>query len=69
MTLFQDPTKEETLEAKHEHEHALHVNNHSVQAYRVENSRSNEKLCVEDCALSNQKLVFCGVGVHHQNGI
>ena len=69
MKLFQVPANEETLEANHECEKMLHEHNHSVQAHRANNSIFNAKLFVDDCALANQKLMFCGVRAHHQNGI
>jgi len=42
---------------------------HQVKAYRADNSRFNSKLFSDDCLTAKQKLTFCGVEAHHQNGI
>ena len=47
--LFQCPTNEETLEAKHDHKNILHEHNHLVKAYRAENRRFSAKPFADAC--------------------
>ena len=59
----------ETLEAKAAYERLAETYGVTVRAYRGDNGRFAETAFKESCASLNQKLTFCGVGAHHQNGI
>ena len=69
VTLFQGLINEETLQAKHEYKRLLAKFGHQVKAYQADNSRFNSKLFSDNYLTAKQKLTFCGVGAHHQNGI
>ena len=40
-----------------------------INHYHADNLRFNYEDFQEDCHQANQKLTFCGVGAHHQNGV
>ena len=42
---------------------------HNVKAYHADNGRFSEKAYVDDVKHKSQRITFCGVGSHHQNGI
>ena len=67
--LMRDTTAESTLEAKNAYERLMQTFGHKVLGYHADNGRFAEKVFVQDCKDKAQKLTFCGVGSHHQNGI
>ena len=69
VALMRDLTAESTLAAKKEFEHRCAVRNITVEHYHADNGRFAEPAFVNECKRCNQKLTFCGVGAHHQNGI
>jgi len=69
IILMRDLSAESTLAAKREFEHRCAIRGITVQRYHADNGRFAEPAFVEDCKKLNQKLTFCGVGAHHQNGI
>ncbi len=64
--LMRDLTLSETLLAKHAYERFLAVKS---KAYHADSSSFADKGFRDDCTSSNQRITFCGVGNHHQNGI
>jgi hypothetical protein len=69
IVLMRDFTAESTLEAKREFEHRCAVRGIKVQRYHADNGRFAEPAFQADCKRLGQKLTFCGVGAHHQNGV
>jgi hypothetical protein len=69
IILMRDMTAESTLAAKREFEHRCAIRGITVQRYHADNGRFAEPAFVEDCKRLNQKLTYCGVGAHHQNGV
>jgi hypothetical protein len=69
VALLTDQSGESTLQAKHDFEHLAATRNVEVKHYHADNGRFAEKLFTEDVKGSNQRITFCGVGAHHQNGI
>ena len=69
MCPFQSATGAATVEAKQAFEHACHVRGVTPRHYHVDNGRFAEPAFTEDCQSKLQKLTFCGVGAHHQNGV
>ena len=67
--LMQNATGDETLEAKESFEHASSTRGVHVQHYHADNGRFAEPTFVNDCKSKMQKISFCGVGAHHQNGV
>ncbi len=65
---MRDLLLEETLLAKHAYEHFLSSIGVTAKAYHANNGCFADKGCKDDCATSNQSIMFCGVGSHHQNG-
>jgi hypothetical protein len=60
---------EETLLAKHTYECFLPSIGVTAKVYHAENGQFADKGFKDDCTMSNQSIMFCGVGGHHQNGI
>ena len=60
---------DEALEAKNGYESRLAEYGARVRAYHGDNGRFAEALWVTDASEKNQKMTFCGVGSHFQNGI
>ena len=58
-----------TLEAKHSFERLADLHGVKIKAYRADNGRFADTAFKDDCLCQQQKLTFCGVGAHHQNGI
>jgi GAG-pre-integrase domain len=58
----------ETLEAKLEFERFASTFGIRIQHYHADNGRFAETLWKEDVRKHKQRLTFCGVGAHHQNG-
>ena len=69
MCLIRDATGESTLEAKEASERACAKRGVVVKGYHVDNGRYAEHIFKDDCYEKMQRLTFCDVGTHHQNGI
>jgi len=67
--LMQNATGDKTLEAKESFKHASSTRGVQVQHYHADNGRFAESMFVNDCKSKMQKILFCGVGAHHQNGV
>ena len=59
----------ETLEAKRNFERFAAEHGVSIRHYHCDNGRFSEKLFMDSCAANNQRITFCGVNAHFQNGI
>ena len=64
-----DFTAEETVQAKMAYESFMATHGHKVRSYRANNGRFADKIFGDSVIDGNQKLSFCGVSAHHQNGI
>ena len=60
---------QETLDAKHVYERKAKEYGVIVNAYHADNLHFNSNKFTSDCVSAGQRLTFCGVGGHHQNGI
>ena len=69
VVLMKQATGDETLEAKHAFEHDCATRGVNLRHYHADNGRFAEPTFVDDCKLKMQKVTFCGVGAHHQNGV
>ena len=69
LHLMKDTTADSTLEAKNSYERLMQSYGHKVLGYHADNGRFAETAFRQDCKDKAQKLSFCGVGSHHQNGI
>jgi len=67
--LMRDFTLAETLLAKASWEKLLAQAGHAVTHYHADNGRFADNGFIADINKKDQKLTFCGVGAHHQNGI
>lgn len=67
--LMKDATGESTIEAKNAYERLMKSFGHHVRAYHADNRRFAEALFVQDAKDKAQRITYCGVGSHHQNGI
>ena len=67
--LMSDESGDLTLEAKHNFEHLCATRGIKVKAYHADNGRFAEKTFLSDVKRRLQRITFCGVGAHHQNGI
>ena len=67
--LMSDQSAETTLQCKREFEQACATRGVTVKAYHADNGRFAEQSFIEDVKKSSQRITFCGVGAHHQNGI
>ena len=67
--LMQNATGEATLEAKNSFEQACASRGVTPKHYHANNGRFAETTFTSDCKSKLQKLTFCGVGAHHQNGV
>lgn len=61
-------TSEETVRAKNAFEAHLLTHGVKVQQYHMDNGRFQDNLFKNDCKNKNQRLTFCGVNAHFQNG-
>jgi Reverse transcriptase (RNA-dependent DNA polymerase)/GAG-pre-integrase domain len=66
--LQQSTASKETLEAKQAFEKLAESHGIRVKHYRADNGRFADKLWRNDIIQKGQRLSFCGVGAHHQNG-
>ena len=69
VCLLQSATGDATLEAKEAFEKECHIRGVKPRHFHADNGRFAEPTFVEDCKSKLQKLTFCGVGAHHQNGV
>ena len=60
---------EDTLSAKHAYERKAKEHGVTVNAYHADNLHFNGNRFTADCVSAGQKLTYCGVGAHHQNGV
>jgi hypothetical protein len=60
---------EETLAAKQAFERYAKDHEVNVRHYRADNGRFAEQLFRDEIANCGQKITFCGVNAHHQNGV
>ena len=60
---------EQTMEAKLAFERLAHSFGVMILSYRADNGRFSDTNFMRHCEKNNQKITFCGVGAHHQNGI
>lgn len=67
--LMTEATGAETLAAKKSFEHASSIRGVHIRHYHADNGRFAESEFTNDCKEKIQKLTFCGVGAHHQNGV
>jgi hypothetical protein len=67
--LMKSFTLEETLLAKTAYEKLLAQAGHSAKHYHADNGRFSDNGFLKNVNNRDQKITFCGVGAHHQNGI
>jgi hypothetical protein len=69
VALMRDLTLDETLLAKASFERHANKGGVNIESYHADNgcyAHSGFQQAVKDC---NQKITYCAVGAHHQNGI
>ena len=64
-----DQSSECTLQSKHDYKHLSAIRNVKVKHYHAANGHFTERSFTNDCKSITQRITFCGVGAHHQNGI
>ena len=69
VALMTDQSGDQTLEAKHDFEHKCGTRGVDVKHYHADNGRFAEKSFLDSIKKCMQRITFCGVGAHHQNGI
>ena len=69
VALMRDLTLDETLLAKTSFERHAQDGGVSIRAYRADNGRFADQGFRDAIKDSNQKITYCAVGAHHQNGI
>ena len=69
VSLMNDQSGDATLAAKHEFEHLAATRGVKVKHYNADNGRFAEQTFLSDVKKCMQRITFCGVGAHHQNGI
>ena len=62
-------SSQDTLDAKHAYERVAREHGVKVRGYHADNLRFNDNRFTGDCIRAGQRLSFCGVGTHHQNGV
>ena len=67
--LMQDLSLAETMLAKEAMKKVMAHSGRSVKHYHADNGRFAENGFVEAVNSKSQNLTFCGIGVHHQNGM
>jgi hypothetical protein len=67
--LMQNATGDETLDTKDAFEHDCAACGIHVQHYHADNGRFAKQKFQQDCQKKMQKISFCGIGAHHQNGV
>jgi hypothetical protein len=58
----------ETLQAETELEKFARTNGVTIKHYHADNGRFSDNQWRDDVIYKGQRLTFCGVGAHHQNG-
>ncbi len=69
VSLQEDLYMDSTLDAKLDYEQKLSTLGVTISGYHADNGRVAEAAWKESCQALHQKIQFCGVGSHHQNGI
>jgi hypothetical protein len=69
VALMRDLTLYETLLAKFSFERHANEGGVSIIFYRADNGRFADAEFQQAIKESNQKITYCAVGAHHQNGI
>ena len=69
MHLMQDLTLDETLLDKEEMKKVMAQAGRNVKNYHEDNGRFADNGFIDAISTKDQKINFCGVGAHHQNGI
>jgi hypothetical protein len=64
-----DDTAEETMKDKHAFEKYAAEHGVSIKHYHCDNGRFADNLFKQSCESNRQRLTFCGVNAHFQNGI
>ena len=59
----------QTVAAKHGYEQFAESHGVSVRAFHADNGIFAEKAFRDEVSSSNQRITYCAVGAHHQNGI
>ena len=67
--LMTDQSGESTLQTKRDFEHLAMTRDVNIKHYHADNGRFAERSFTDDVKQSAQRITFCGVGAHHQNGI
>ena len=67
--LMTDQSGEATLQCKHDFEHLSATRGVDINHYHADNGRFAEKSFTDDVQSNGQRITYCGVGAHHQNGI
>ena len=62
-------SSEATLESKLTYERVMVSYDRNVKSYHEGNLRFDDSSFTVSCIKGGQQIYFCGVGVHHQNGI
>ena len=66
---MRDLSLSETLMAKEASEKLMAQAGRTVKHYQADNSRFSDNVFIDSINQKDQKITFCGVGEHHQNGI
>jgi hypothetical protein len=69
VQLMRNFTLEKTLLAKRAYKKVLVQAGRTAKHYHANNGRFSNKGYHQDITTKGQSITFCGVGVHHQNGI
>jgi len=67
--LMTDQSGDQTLQCKHDFEHKCATRGVKVKHYHADNGRFAEQSFLSSIKKCMQRITFCGVGAHHQNGI
>jgi hypothetical protein len=62
-------TSEETMEAKQAFEHFAEQHGIRILHYHCDNGQFADNAFKNSCSAKGQRLTFCGVNAHFQNGI
>lgn len=69
VSLMDQQSGEATLQAKHNFENLAASQDVDIKSYHADNGRFAERAFLDDAKKSHQRVTFCSVGAHHQNGI
>ena len=67
--LMRDLYLSETLISKEALEKLMAQSRRTIKHYNTDNGRFGENVFIDAINQKYQKITFCGVGFHHQNGI